>query len=193
MRHTTALLAVLGLLAIGTSEVQARIIDPNIGFCTSPASASACTGQPETNQTSSGRAIGMWPSGPNNTTSAWYLFSAIPNATDTTSIAGTLTGAKFDSESERSPSFLTTGSSTAGNFASSGWPEDVDWYLGWDDDDRYCQRKPHRRHHRNPPGCDAVPEPASLLMMSSGLMLLGGVFRRRLFPFCFHVNNRPGH
>jgi hypothetical protein len=30
-------------------------------------------------------------------------------------------------------------------------------------------------------------------MMSSGLMLLGGVFRRRLFPFCFHVNNRPGH
>lgn len=194
MRRTTTLLSVLGLLAIGISEVQARIIEPNIGFCTPPASTIACSGS-ETNQTSSAGAIGMWAAGPNSTTSAWYLISAIPNGTDTTSTAGTLTTSSFDSVSEASPSFPNTGSSTLANFTSSGWPDDVDSYLGSDDDDDWSNphrsHRHHRRHHQNPPGCDAVPEPASVIMMGSGLMLLAGVLRRRLSAPCFCVANLP--
>lgn len=192
MRRTTTLLSVLGLLAIGTSEVQARIIEPNVGFCTPPASATACSGQPETDQTSSAGAAGMWASGPNGTTSAWYLISAIPNATDTTSTAGTFPNSSFESESEASPSSPNTGSGTPANSTYSGWPDDADSYLGWDDDDRSCPRKPPRRHHHNPPGCDAVPEPASVVMMTSGLILLAGVLRRRLSAPGFRVANLPG-
>ena len=37
-------------------------------------------------------------------------------------------------------------------------------------------RRPKPKHE---PACDSVPEPASLIMVSSGLMLLVGVLRRR--------------
>lgn len=187
MQRAATLLLVLGLLAVGISaRVQAQIIDPNIGFCTAPASASACQGQPETNPTASGGAGGMWAFGSYDTSNPWYLVSAIPNGTYTSGTAPTLTSSSFDSESATPPSFPTTGSSTPENLIPSS-ANDIYLYLGSDNDDWRCPR------HPRPPVCgDAVPEPASLIMMSSGLILLAGMLRRRLFALCVHVNNPSG-
>jgi len=244
MKRTATLLLVLGLLAVGISaSAQAQIIDPNVGFCTPPASAAACQGQPETDPTASGGAIGMWAFGSNDSSGQWYLILAIPDGTYTSSTAPILTTTSFNSGSATSPSFLP-------NFTSSSCRNHIYPYLGSDLGDLSCPPGSHRPHHGGPPNnpmnttnmfgpleqdafagipsyfelaytfttpdisgntvyaftggtalpaetfiaaitncrrpkpkqepvCDPVPEPTSLILMSSGLMLLAGVLRRR--------------
>jgi hypothetical protein len=175
MRSAPTLLLVLGLLAMGISKVHARMIEPNIGFCNPPASTTDCSGQGEANRTSGG-AMGTWDSGSNDTSGPWYLMAAIPDANYTYGTAATLDSPGFDSRSATSPSSLTTSSSTREGFTSdlrSPIPTDIldDW----------CKRpRFHEPHHPRQPDCDPVPEPGSLIMLSSGFMLLAGAIRRRL-------------
>ena len=255
MRRTATFLLILGLALGICASVQARMIEPNIGFCTPPASATACSGQPETNQISSSAAIGMWVFGSNSTSGPWYLILAIPDGTYTNSTAPALTSSSFNSDRATSPSFLTTGSSNPGNFNSSNCSNDIYSYLGGHVGESPHSSGPHRPHHRGPANnsmnatnmfgpleqaafggipnyfqllvytftagslngntaysftsstalpagtliaaiaescgkqlitsfttaamvCAPIPEPASLVMMSSGLLLLAGVLRR---------------
>jgi hypothetical protein len=113
-----------------TAAARAQIIDPNIGFCTPPASATACSGQPDTNPIASGGAIGMWSFGEHTSSDPWYLILAIPVGTYTTSTAPQLTSSSFNSGDPTAPSFLTTGSSSPSNFNSGSIPTDIYSYLG---------------------------------------------------------------
>ena len=131
MKGIARLLLIQGLLAVGvTAAARAQIIDPNIGFCAPPSSATACSGQPDTNPIASGGAIGMWSFGEHTSSDPWYLILAIPVGTYTSSTAPQLTSSSFNSGDPTSPSFLTTGSSTPSNFNSGSIPTDIYSYLG---------------------------------------------------------------
>ena len=131
MRSIATLLLIQGIVIFGlTTSVRAQLIDPNIGFCTPPASAAACAGQTETNPIASGSAIGMWAFGANTSGGAWYLIMSVPNGTYTSGTAPQLTSLSFNSGDATSPSFITSGSSAPSSFSASSNPNDIYSYLG---------------------------------------------------------------
>jgi hypothetical protein len=86
---------VLGLLMLAFSvSAFGQIIDPNVGICAPPASATACQGQPDTNPIS-GTSFGMWSFGANNSGTPWYLLVAVPQTTFATITAPTITSSSF--------------------------------------------------------------------------------------------------
>lgn len=87
------------LLLLASICAFGQIIDPNLGFCSPPASAAACSGQPHTNPVTSGSTFAMWSFGGANqeAISPWYLFLAVPEATAGSASAPTITSASFTS------------------------------------------------------------------------------------------------
>lgn len=109
MRKTT----VLGLLMLAFSaSAFGQIIDPNVGFCAPPASATACQGQPDTNPIS-GTSFGMWSFGANDSGTPWYLLVAVPQASfSTIASPPTITSGSFTLSYTSQAEFL---SSTSGD------------------------------------------------------------------------------
>jgi hypothetical protein len=100
---------VLGLLMFAFSvSAFGQIIDPNVGFCAPPASATACQGQPDTNPIS-GTSFGMWSFGSNNSSTPWYLLVAVPQATFATIASPpAITGTGFTLSFTTQKEFLPT-------------------------------------------------------------------------------------
>jgi len=94
------LLLVLSVAAFGDT-----IIDPNVGFCAPPATATACSGQPETDPLGA-TSFGMWSHGANDANTPWYLLVAIPE--DPSATAPTITSASFTLTLLGSKTFLPT-------------------------------------------------------------------------------------
>lgn len=103
---------VLGLLMLAFSvSAFGQVIDPNVGFCNPPATASACQGQTETNPITSGTSFGMWSFGGNDSTATWYLLVAVPQTSQMSITAPTITGTGF-TISFTSSAFFTPSSSS---------------------------------------------------------------------------------
>ena len=88
-------MTVLGALILAFSvSAFGQLIDPNLGFCNAPSSASACSGQPDTNPITSST-FGMWSFGSNDASSPWYMLVAVPQTSQTSIAAPTITSSVF--------------------------------------------------------------------------------------------------
>ena len=196
MSRSATRLFVLGLVAMGiNASVHAQIIEPNIGFCAPPASASKCStswsffaagsSAPENFTFSSGPndiysnlgspvgKLSYPPShhrgSPNNSMNATNTFSPLEQA----AFGG------IPSDLQLQVDTSTTGhknGDTADSFTRSTLSA-AETFIA--DLAAECDRYKHRHKRRHEPDSGPVPEPASLVMLSSGLVLLAGVLRRR--------------
>jgi len=105
MRHVR-ILALLVFTTLVCVSAFGQIIDPNIAFCNVPAS-SACGGDP--NLVTSSTQFGMFPIGGNSNTGTWFLLVSIPEMTQGSATAPTITSPSFPSITlvAGSPKFLT--------------------------------------------------------------------------------------
>ena len=91
MRHVRVL-ALLIFATLVCVSAFGQIVDPNIAFCTVPAS-SACGGDP--NQVTSQTQFGMFPIGGNSPTGNWFLLISVPEPPAAT--APSITSTSFTS------------------------------------------------------------------------------------------------
>lgn len=89
-------LTVIGVLILALSvSAFGQIIDPNVGFCDPVATATGCSGQPETNPIGSSTTFGMWSFGANDANTPWYLLVSVPQTVEASITAPSITSSDF--------------------------------------------------------------------------------------------------